>query len=331
MKLPNRTGTICRLSGKRRKPYMVRVYTASGYAILGYYRLRSEAMTALMAATQHAPNPPQSPQATLSEVYAIWSAKHYQTINAGSIKQYEQAWRVLTSIHNRPIRLLTVSAIESAVSTAHAAPSVQNTTKTLLNQLYATALRYELVDKDIAAFLDINVTVPKKVHRKVFTFPEVSEMFDRRTNIDCAILVAIYTGMRPCEVISLNRSEIDLESNCFRITGSKTESGYNRTIPIHPAILSIVQELAAKPSKSVFRTNYNKPLTYGAYKYAMEKIAHTPHDTRHTFATYAKKSKLDPLAVKRIMGHRIDDLTEAVYTHLDLPYLTAEMHRFAIL
>jgi hypothetical protein len=106
---------------------MVRIYTASGYAILGYYRLRSEALTALMQATNRRIESPQSPNATLSEVYAMWSAKHYQTINAGSIKQYEQAWRVLTSIHNRPIRLLTVSAIESAVATAKAAPSVQNT------------------------------------------------------------------------------------------------------------------------------------------------------------------------------------------------------------
>lgn len=331
MKLPNRTGTICKLSGNRRKPYMVRIYTANGYVILGYYRLRSEAMTALMQATTHAPDPPQTPMVTLSEVYSMWSAKHFQEVNAGAIKQYEQAWKVLKSIQNRPIRLLTVSAIESAVAVAKAAPSVQNTTKTLLNQLYATALRYELVDKDIARFLDINVPVPKKVHRKVFTFPEVSEMFVRQNNIDKVILVGIYSGMRPCELVTLNRSEIDLECNCFRIIGSKTESGQNRVIPIHPAILSIITELAEKPQNSLFHTNLGRPLSYTAYLYALKHLDHTPHDTRHSFATYAKKSKLDRLAIKRILGHRVDDITEAVYTHLDLPFLTAEMSRFAVL
>jgi len=330
MKLPNRTGTICRLSGNRRRPYMVRIYTQNGYRILGYYRLRSEALTALMTATAHA-EPMKSPTATLAEVYAMWSVKHFAEISPGSIRPYTNAWKVFKPIQNRPIRYLTASEIESVVQSANAAPTAQNVAKSLLNQLYATALRYELVDKDVASYVKINVPIPKKIERKVFTFAEVSEMFVRQNNIDKVILVGIYSGMRPCELVTLNRSEIDLECNCFRIIGSKTESGQNRVIPIHPAILSIIKQLAEKPQNSLFHTNLGRPLSYTAYLYALRKISHTPHDTRHSFATYAKKSKLDRLAIKRILGHRVDDITEAVYTHLDLPFLTAEMSRFAVL
>lgn len=331
MKLPNRTGTICRLSGNRRKPYMVRIYTQDGYRILGYYRLRSEALTALMTATAHAPDPIKSPSATLAEVYTMWSVKHFAEIAPGSVRPYTNAWKLFKPIQNRPIRYLTASEIESVVQSANAAPTAQNVAKSLLNQIYATALRYELVDKDVASYVKINASVPKKITRKVFTFAEVSEMFSRQNHIDQAILVGIYSGMRPCEIVALNRSEIDLECHCFRISGSKTESGYNRAIPIHPAILSIITELAGRPTKTMFHTNLGRPLSYTAYLYALKQLNHTPHDTRHSFATYAKKSKLDRLAIKRIMGHRVDDVTEAVYTHIDLPFLMSEMQRFAVL
>lgn len=310
---------------------MARIYTPDGYAILGYFRLRSEAMTALMIATAKTPEPPQSPSATLSEIYQMWSIKHFSEISPGAIRSYKSAWQVLESIQNRPIRYITVSDIESAVQSAHASPTAQNNSKTLLNQLYATAMRYELVNKDISALININVPVPPKVKRKIFTFAEVTEMFERQMPIDQAILVGIYSGMRPCELVTLSKNEIDIEGHCFCISGSKTESGYNRTIPIHPAILSIITKLLGTQQKTLFRTNYGNTLNYTNYLYALKKLGHTPHDTRHSFATYAKKSKLDRLAIKRIMGHRVDDVTEAVYTHIDLPFLLSEMQRFAVL
>lgn len=330
MKLPNRTGTICRLSGNRRKPYMVRIYTTHGYSILGYYRLRSEAQTALMTAVNRTIASPQSPSATLAEVYAMWSAKHYPTITAGSCYQYEQAWRTLSALHNRSIRHITVSQIESTVESSHAAPSTRKTIKTLLNQVYATAMRYDLADRNLSDLLDIETPVPQKVTRKIFTFAEVSELFNRKTPIDCAILIAIYSGMRPGELLALNRTHIDLGSGCFRIPGSKTKSGLNRVIPIHPAILSIVQELTLKPG-NLLRTNHNKPLKYGTYKTALSVLGHTPHDTRHTFASYAHKSGMNELAVKRILGHHVPDITESVYTHLDEAFLQREMSRFTVL
>lgn len=331
MKLPNRTGSVCKLPGKRRRPWMARIYTTTGYTILGYYHLRSEALTALMQATNRAITAPQSPNATLSDVYEMWSAKHYPTITDGSRYQYEQAWRTLKPIQNRSIRHITVAQIESSVESSHTAPSIRKSVKTMINQIYSTALRYDLADKNLADLIEIELPVPKKVTRKVFTFAEVSELFNSQKPIDQAILIAIYTGMRPGELLSLDRSEIDLDSGCFRIRGSKTKSGLNRVIPIHPAILSMVTEITLKPGEFLLHTNYNKPLKYGAYKHALAALGHTPHDTRHSFASYAHKSGMDNLATKRILGHHVPDLTEAVYTHLDEAFLKREMNRYCVL
>ena len=58
---------------------------------------------------------------------------------------------------------------------------------------------------------------------------------------------------------------------------------------------------------------------------------HTPHDTRHSFVTYAHKSGMDALAVKMIVGHSTSgDVTQSVYTHLDEEFLQREMEKFTV-
>ena len=41
---------------------------------------------------------------------------------------------------------------------------------------------------------------------------------------------------------------------------------------------------------------------------------HRVHDPRKQFITMAKKFKVDEYAIKRIVGHEINDVTEKVYT-----------------
>jgi len=39
---------------------------------------------------------------------------------------------------------------------------------------------------------------------------------------------------------------------------------------------------------------------------------HRPHDARKTFVTLAKEYNMDEYAIKRIVGHKVKDITEAV-------------------
>jgi Fanconi anemia group M protein len=52
---------------------------------------------------------------------------------------------------------------------------------------------------------------------------------------------------------------------------------------------------------------------------------HLPHDPRKHFVTMAKKYGVDEYAVKRLIGHAIDDLTEKVYTERDINWLREEI------
>ena len=54
---------------------------------------------------------------------------------------------------------------------------------------------------------------------------------------------------------------------------------------------------------------------------------HRPHDPRMTFITMAKKAEVDEYTIKKLVGHRITDITEAAYTDRDLEWLRAELEK----
>lgn len=58
------------------------------------------------------------------------------------------------------------------------------------------------------------------------------------------------------------------------------------------------------------------------------KIERTPHECRHTFATIAAASKLNPILLKKIIGHASADITESIYTHAYIEDLIAEIDKY---
>ena len=54
---------------------------------------------------------------------------------------------------------------------------------------------------------------------------------------------------------------------------------------------------------------------------------HRPHDSRKQFVTMAKKSGVDEFAIKRIVGHRISDITESIYTDRSTSWLKSEIEK----
>ena len=51
------------------------------------------------------------------------------------------------------------------------------------------------------------------------------------------------------------------------------------------------------------------------------------HDPRMTFITAAKKAEVDEYTIKKLVGHKINDVTEAAYTDRDLEWLRSEMEK----
>ena len=127
-------------------------------------------------------------------------------------------------------------------------------------------------------------------------------------------LIMIYSGLR---IKELETIKIDLDNNVM-IGGSKTRSGKNRTIPIHPAIKEMVATFDPKSFSAEYyrRIKFYDLLQDLNIPNSAKGTKHTPHDCRHTFVWLADKYKLDPLSKKLIVGHSLgSDIDDSRYGH----------------
>lgn len=120
---------------------------------------------------------------------------------------------------------------------------------------------------------------------------------------------------------------------------SKTDAGRDREVPIHPKVFNLIQKYHERAtrleSKLLFISANGQPMKYHTFKNRVRKIVeslnlnskHRPHDGRATFITMAKKAKVDEYAIKYMVGHSINDLTEKVYTHREIEWLIEEIEK----
>mgnify|MGYP000895315654 CR=1 FL=1 len=157
------------------------------------------------------------------------------------------------------------------------------------------------------------------------------------------ILIQCYMGWRPQELALLRLDEINLEE-WYMQAGIKTDAGKQRIVPIHTRIRDLVKQNydIAMSLGSPYLFNDKGQTHAGSYKITYDKYSyrfkavmaalnlnpeHRPHDPRNTFVTRAKKAEVDEYALKEMVGHKIQDITESVYTLRDLEWLRSDLEK----
>lgn len=351
MKLPNGFGSIYKLKGNRRNPYMV--VLTKGYVqvksnikrekmILGYYCTKKEALNAL---TNYHKNPYdiQTESITFAELYEKWSEEHFKKLNnKSSIRTYTAAFNHSKPLHNMRFKDIRPNHLEGTIENADVGQATKSRMKSMYNLIYRYALKYDIVNKNYAELCN-SIKVERKKDKIPFSRDEIKMMWEHTEDLPFTdmILVGIYTGFRPIELISIKNENIHLEE-AYIIGGTKTKAGTNRIVPIKSEIKSIIIK-KYDPNNEYLFNDYNAfehdytPLTYDKYRGRFSRVMtalnmnHTPHETRHTFITYAKKSKINDYILKKIVGHEIRDVTEKVYTHRNIEDLINEAEKIQFL
>lgn len=351
MKLPNGFGSIYKLKGNRRNPYMV--VLTKGYVrvknnikrekmILGYYCTKKEALSAL---TNYHENPYdiQTESITFAELYEKWSEEHFKKLNnKSSIRTYTAAFNHSKPLHNMRFKDIRPNHLEGVIENADVGDATKSRMKSMYNLIYRYALKYDIVNKNYAELCN-SIKVERKKEKIPFSHNEIKMMWEHTEDLPFAdmILVGIYTGFRPIELISIKNENIHLEEG-YIIGGTKTKAGTNRIVPIKSEIKSIIKK-KYNPDNEYLFNDYNAfeheytPLSYDRYRGRFSKVMtalnmhHTPHETRHTFITYAKKCKINDYILKKIVGHEIRDITEKVYIHRNIEELISEIEKIHFL
>tara|TARA_R110002167_G_C12700580_1_gene653459 strand:- start:4840 stop:6189 length:1350 start_codon:yes stop_codon:yes gene_type:complete len=136
------------------------------------------------------------------------------------------------------------------------------------------------------------------------------------------IEVALFTGLRKTELLTLPWGNVDIESKSFHI--SETKNGMPLELPISKHLMEILKRRKEKfpDVKYVFNAENVKGYIVEPKK-VLKKISDeagisfTLHDLRRTFTTVAESKNIGTYSLKRLLNHktRRDDVT-AGYTIL---------------
>lgn len=330
MKSPNSYGSIEKLSGNRRNPYMVRITTGweltdNGKTkqvrkILGYYPSRRAAVIALAEYNKS----PYNLDRTTATVSDVWTAAHaYLTASADRIKKYDSAWeKYLKPIHNRPISSVKAQELQDIINACPYGYSTQVVIKTVMKHIFTYAMQNDIIDKDYSSFVKVE-REETQLQRQVYTPEEIAEIWKHKDEpLYQFTLICLYEGMRLTELRELPLENIDMENLTIRITKAKNKQS-ERIIPIHEKVVDIVEQCIDNA-----HTNTLFDLSKHQYEYFVNNVLHHfPYDTRHTFATKANELDIKKVIIQRIMGHKPDSILEQYYTHLTVEDLRPELNR----
>lgn len=353
MKAPNGYGSISKLSGKRRRPFWVRITTGwelhndkpkQLYKTIGYYATRKEALLAL--AEYHA-NPLDdltNKDITFKEVYEIWSPKYFEKKPASKGANVA-AFKKCVALYDMKMRDIKTAHVQSVLdSIADASTSTQSNTKTVISRCFNYCIENDILQKNYAEFATIEV---KEVDtsEKFFTSDEIKRILDNldftvkfprgkteyfNLNLTDTIVIMLYSGLRIGELLGIKIEDIHLEEKYINVNGTKTKNA-KRILPIHDKIIEIIKRnmygeylISYPDGKAIAYQTYLRSF----YKLYMEhlNLDVTPHATRHTFITLADKYGVNQNALKKIVGHSNASITEH-YTHKELSDLIAEINK----
>ncbi len=331
MRLPNSYGSIVKLSGKRRRPYAVRIttgWTDEGRQIqkyLSYHATRREAMAAL-AEYNKAPYELDNQKITFAEMYEKWGAAR----RAGDVPRvYDQAYKHLKNIHQMPFIDIRKRHIQAEIDNCKLSVSSLQHMKSLVSMIFKYAIDLELVTINQASGIELPTREKSTIHAP-FTQDEISALWQHSDDTGNRLaLILIYTGLRPSELLTITTDHVFLEKRYMQ-GGLKTAASKNRIIPISNKILPFIRELYSPDNDYLVMHNGHK-MSYETLKFFWQKSAqlqsHLPHDGRHTCATLLSNAEVDLKIIQMILGHRSRNITEHVYMHKSLEQLLIAINK----
>lgn len=324
MKNPNGYGTVTKLSGNRRKPWIVKEGISGRQKPIGYTATKEEGMI-LLAQYNNDPWDIEADKITLQELFDLWEEKRAVKLGTSNRSSLKSAYKHCSKLGKVRYKQIKSYQMQDCIDSCGCGYSTQGAIKNLWGHLDRFALELDIISKRCSDLLTSD-PIPETT-KEIFTDEEVSRLWENQNFpwVD-SILFFLYTGFRISEMIDLRTETVNLQE--WTLTGgTKTAAGKNRLIPIHSKIQSIVQK-RFEQSKSGYLFEHNgKKLNQTQYREfwaaVMEalKMDHTPHECRHTFRSRLDSAGANKVCIDRLMGHKSKGTGERVYTHKNIEEL----------
>ncbi len=343
MKLPNGYGSVKKLSGKRRRPWIIQVTT--GWEVnettgkqkqikktVGYAKTKAEGLQ-LLADYNNNPYDLTQKDITFQNIYDIWSERKYPKLSDSTVNSYKAAFSHCSEIADKPVQSLKAAELQHVLDSCKSGSNTKVNMKVVMRAVFQYALQNDIVDKDYTDFLEIEYSEPV-IDRIPFSDEEINELWKYSDQYDVKIvLILLYTGMRVNELLKMPRECFHPEERYLEILKAKNKYSV-RKVPVHDKIFDFLKYFYDLNGTNLITTENGFKVAYNNFavrnfKRINEKLGttHRVHDTRHTFVTKGRACGIDQLCLKKIIGHAPDSITESVYTHLTQDELLKEINK----
>ena len=330
MRLPNGYGSITKLKGKRRNPYLVRINTGIDERgvrirkVLGSYPSYKKAAAAL-AEYNRDPYDVEAIKVTFKEIYEKWvSLPEFEDLSSSSQKAYKAAFNKYTLLHEKPFLKIKRAELQHCIDVNTSGYTSNREMKNLASKMYQYCMLQELTNENKAVMLKIGSPDKTASERIPYSDEEIDILWQHTDDdIIKIILIFIYTGVRCNELLMLQKQHLHIDKQYFEVIKSKTASGI-RDVPIADCIVPFFEHFVKKSKcKWVFTGDKGGRLPDDWFRRLQAKalgalnMKHTTHEARHTCITQMTVHNVNESVIKEIVGHKAaQTFTERVYTHI---------------
>jgi integrase len=331
---PNGTGSVYR-RGKTWECAIVQGYVIQDDGTRKTIRTTKGGFKTKKEAMEYIPTLKSAPARKVPKVADLWntfrSSKKYEKLSDSRKEKYEIAWKKLESIWFWKIDELTTFDLQNAVDSVAETYYTARDLKNLLSKLYQLAMPDEFVKNNLSEYIelpDLNAKEQQPFHKE-----EIAKLWN-----DYAagnwwtgyILLMIYTGMMPGELLSARKSHINWEGKQIVGAGIKTAKRKATPIVLADFVLHVLSDLCDHTSGDKL-IRINKDKFYEVYYAALDRAGCrrlTPYSCRHTTATTLALENIPPSVLQQIMRHSKFSTTEK-YIHISIDPMLEAVNKLA--
>ena len=303
----------------------------------GGFRTKHEA---LAWAAQQSGKAVERPVPRFVDLWDSYYKTDYRKLSASKQTAYRIAWQRLSALMGRTVDSVSVADLQDVIDAQCSSYYTARDCKQVLSHLYERAMADNGPTGHVTQNLARHIALPDLEEQEgtPFTAGEVQRIWDLYGTGDLTaarILVMLYTGMMPAELLMCTSAMVDLERREIRGAGTKT-SVRKMAAVVFPEFLSPVLEDLMTRSNTGKLVETSKWPFYAAFYEALERAGidnptdakgrHrlTPYSCRHTYGTEAVRLGLHPALVQQLLRHS-STKTQEKYTHL----ASADVHAAA--
>ncbi len=275
------------------------------------------------AALAFAANPIQEKPAapTLRSYWEGWKNSDLLDLSKSKQTAFKIAWNKLEPLAGKPMDEITINDLQNCVDKKAPTYYPAKDMKTILSHLYKRAVAEGNARTNLADFIRLPPLEEKEL--QPFSELELHKLWDtygKGNSFLGFVLLMIYSGMMPGELMALKPDMIDWDAREIRGCGLKTKKRKETPIVFPEMIAPVLSSLVeSSKSRAGYVVGMNRDNFYAEYHAALQRAGVRdlpPYSCRHTTATALALGNIAPSVIQEVMRHTKFSTTQR-YIHPD--------------